>query len=104
VRRADNLTSFMCQLSTNSGSLNLLEPSRPVQGLLYLYLFTCNICFIHLRSLQFPEDGHVLWPKLVGAVNDKDCATSWKLDFVYIGQWHGKCITINLNRQCYEIF
>jgi len=31
--RADNLTTFMCQLSSN------LEPSGPVQGLLYLYIY-----------------------------------------------------------------
>ena len=29
---ADNLTTFMCRLSRNSGSLNLLEPSGPVQA------------------------------------------------------------------------
>jgi hypothetical protein len=41
VHRADNLARFMCQLSINSGSLNFLEPSGPVQavkGLFYLYL------------------------------------------------------------------
>jgi hypothetical protein len=32
VRRADNLTTFMCRLSRNSGSLNRLEPSGPVQA------------------------------------------------------------------------
>jgi hypothetical protein len=31
VRRAD-LTTFMCQLSRNSGSLNLLEPQGPLQS------------------------------------------------------------------------
>jgi hypothetical protein len=30
VGRADNLTTFMCRLSWNLGSLNLLEPSGPV--------------------------------------------------------------------------
>jgi len=29
VREADNLTNFMCRMSWNSGSLNLLEPSGP---------------------------------------------------------------------------
>jgi hypothetical protein len=41
VRRADNLTTFMCQLSWNLGastSWNLQDLSRPVQGLIYLYL------------------------------------------------------------------
>jgi len=36
VREADNLTTFMCRMSWKSGSLNLLEPSGPVTGLLYL--------------------------------------------------------------------
>jgi hypothetical protein len=36
VRRTDNLTSFLCQLSRNSWILNLLAPSRPVQPLVYL--------------------------------------------------------------------
>jgi len=31
VRRADNLTTFMCRLSWKTGSLSLLEPSGPVQ-------------------------------------------------------------------------
>jgi len=30
VRRADNLITFMCRQSRNSGSLKLLEPSVPV--------------------------------------------------------------------------
>ena len=29
VRKADNLTTFMCRVSWKSGSLNLLEPSGP---------------------------------------------------------------------------
>jgi hypothetical protein len=36
VREADNLTTFMCRMSWKSGSLNLLESSGPVTGLLYL--------------------------------------------------------------------
>jgi hypothetical protein len=31
VRKADNLATFMCQLSRNPGSLNFLEPKGPVQ-------------------------------------------------------------------------
>jgi len=41
VRRADNLTTFMCQLSCNLGASTSWNPqglSRPVMGLLYLYL------------------------------------------------------------------
>jgi len=42
VRRADNLTTFMCRLSWNLGtstSWNSLDLSKPVKGLLYLYLY-----------------------------------------------------------------
>jgi len=33
---ADNLVNFTCRLIRNSGSLNLLEPDGPEQGLTYL--------------------------------------------------------------------
>jgi len=42
VRRADNLTTFMCRLSWNLGASASWNPqglSRPVMGLLYLYLY-----------------------------------------------------------------
>jgi hypothetical protein len=45
VRRADNLTTFMCRLSWNLGASTSWNPqglSRPVMGLLYLF----NICRI----------------------------------------------------------
>jgi len=32
VSTADNLVTYMCRSSRNSGSLNFLEPSRPVQA------------------------------------------------------------------------
>jgi hypothetical protein len=32
MRRADNLTTLVCQLSRNSGSLNFQEPKEPVQA------------------------------------------------------------------------
>jgi len=38
VCKADNLPPS-CAIVTKSGSLNFLEPSRPVMGLLYLYLY-----------------------------------------------------------------
>jgi hypothetical protein len=45
VCRADNLTTFMCRLSRNSGSLNLLEPQGSVQA--------CNgVAFINMCVLQ----------------------------------------------------
>jgi len=46
VRRADNLTTFTCQLSGNLGASTSWNPqdlSRPVMGLLYLYLVMSNM-------------------------------------------------------------
>ena len=43
VRRADNLTTFVCRLSWNVGASTSWNPqglSRPVMVLFYLYLFT----------------------------------------------------------------
>jgi len=42
VLRADNLTTFMCRLSRNSGRLNLMEPSGPVQTINEI-VSICNI-------------------------------------------------------------
>jgi hypothetical protein len=42
VRKAENLTTILCPLSCNLGTLtswNALGHSRPVTGLLYLYLY-----------------------------------------------------------------
>ena len=45
VRKADNLATFMCRLSWNSGNLNLLEPFWAYTGNLYLYLLCdCGVC------------------------------------------------------------
>jgi hypothetical protein len=55
VRRADNLTTFMCRLSRNleaSTSWNPKGLSRSVMGLLYLYLYLFSVfCRVFLRSL-----------------------------------------------------
>jgi hypothetical protein len=56
VHRADNLTTYMCQLSRNSGvstSRNPKGPSRPVAGKLYLYVLSLltYIIFFMLCSL-----------------------------------------------------
>ena len=43
MSRADNLTTFVCRLSWNVGASNSRNPhglSRPVMGLLYLYLLS----------------------------------------------------------------
>jgi hypothetical protein len=47
VRRADNLTTFMCRLSINFGASTSWNPkglSRPVAGNLYLLLTKTHIC------------------------------------------------------------
>ena len=36
---------------------------------------TYNICCVYLQSSYLPEDGHILWPKHVAALNNKYCAT-----------------------------
>ena len=38
VRRADNLATFICRLSINYGSLDLLEPSGPAQACTFTYV------------------------------------------------------------------
>jgi len=50
VRRADNLTTFMCRLSWNLGASTSWNPqglSRPVMGLLYLYILCLDQHFQH---------------------------------------------------------
>jgi hypothetical protein len=62
VRRADNLTTFMCRLSTNLGASTSWTPqglSRPVMGLLYLYI----------RFGNPPEDGNLIAETCVGVTN-----------------------------------
>jgi hypothetical protein len=64
VRRADNLTTFMCRLSTNLGASTSWTPqglSRPVMGLLYLTFIQCSEVapgtvlrhFIYITSILF---------------------------------------------------
>jgi hypothetical protein len=55
VRRADNLTTFMCRLSRNSGASTSWNPkglSRPVAGKLYLFT-SQGICTRLLGRLSF---------------------------------------------------
>ena len=47
MRKADNLPPS-CAIVMKSGNLNFLEPSGPVMGLLYLYLYL--ICKSHGHS------------------------------------------------------
>jgi hypothetical protein len=53
VRKADNITTFMCLLSLNSGSLNLLDPSGPVQAckVLHVPFAYAAYLFLVIRSV-----------------------------------------------------
>ena len=64
MRKADNLPPF-CAVVTKSGNLNFLEPSGPVMGVLYLYLYYA--LWVYVCSLSFPaRNAHApychLWP------------------------------------------
>ena len=80
VCRADNLTTFMCRLSWNLGTSdfwNLLGLSRPVMGLLYLYLYLDFRFVLLLWDTRF-------WPKKIVIQVDRDSsvgiATHYGLD------------------------
>jgi hypothetical protein len=60
VRRADNLTTFMCRLSRNLGASTSWNPvglSRPVMGLLYLFFLYEYVMYVIERDLKF-----CFWP------------------------------------------
>ena len=61
VRRVDNLITFMCWLCGNLGASNSWNPldlSRPVMGLLDLYLyFISQLSFVTFRCYCFPRLG-----------------------------------------------
>ena len=62
MRRADNLTTFMFRLSENLGVSTSCKPrglSRPVQGLVYLYLHWVNRkeCFIKNKTVNCVNTG-----------------------------------------------
>jgi hypothetical protein len=72
VRRADNLTTFMCRLSKNLGASTSWSPKglpRPVMSLLYLYLCSLTFelhtqCFtllmyVYASSAQIPGERQV---------------------------------------------
>jgi hypothetical protein len=54
VRTADSLTTFICRLPRYSGSLNLLEPSRPVQACTRIVLLClCRPYTNDVKNLNF---------------------------------------------------
>jgi hypothetical protein len=53
---ADNLTTFMCRLSRNLEASTSCEPqglSRPVMGLLYLYLLHLKNCQVAQKIVEY---------------------------------------------------
>ena len=80
MRRVDNLNIFLCRLSSKSGSLNLLEPSGPVQACngialrLQIHskskLHRTHRIYYSLQSEKFHwEATHILYHWLLGPVN-----------------------------------
>jgi hypothetical protein len=66
VRRADNLTTFMCRLSSDLGALTSWNPkglSRFVMGLLYLYL---TLKF--LVAKEFARKLSAIWTRVLKIV------------------------------------
>jgi hypothetical protein len=53
VRRAHNLTTFICRLSWNLGASNFWNSqdlSRPVMGLLYIYVYMSVYCLTYIHT------------------------------------------------------
>jgi hypothetical protein len=61
VFKDDNLTTFMCRLSRNSGSLNLLEPSGPVQACNGVALFLLYNLNRSGRVVDIGLYGKIMW-------------------------------------------
>ena len=64
VRRADNLTTFMCRLSRNLGSSTFCNPkglSRPLQGLLYLHKHIHAQNYFKISCRLWQRHPIVLW-------------------------------------------
>ena len=51
MRRADNLTTLMCQLSRNSGNISFLESEGPVQD---------NLTFSLPMALEIPRSAFLI--------------------------------------------
>jgi hypothetical protein len=68
VRRANNLATFMCRLSTNSGSLNLLEPPGSVQACTGTALpFICRL------EMELQYTGYKRWPAVLPFIPECTC-------------------------------
>jgi hypothetical protein len=91
VRRADNLATFMCQLSYKSGSLKLLEPSGPVQA--------CNgIALLYVVKVTMQSNSalcrYIVYTYFVGRFElFMTCASAKFEDFVLLHKKHVVFIT-----------
>jgi len=56
MRRADNLTTFMCRNVLKFGSLNVLEPSGPVQGLLTFHHSSSYFTDLKKRNANYKNN------------------------------------------------
>ena len=83
VCRVDNLTTLMCRLSWNSGSLNLLEPEGPPQA--------CKGMAFTWEYKSFSEDASA---EEYGSIDIKNILDCWersiKIDFITLRfmQWN----------------
>ena len=69
MRRAENLTTFMCRLSWNVGASTSWHPlglSRPVMGLLYLYM---DIIDIFTLWVALNQNYNLVWENFTESVN-----------------------------------
>jgi hypothetical protein len=79
VRRADNLTTFMCRLSRNLGASNSWNPeglSRPVMGLLYLRDIIAVCSEIHTKHINTRCGQNV---EFVNVKPGGTCSNHWAL-------------------------
>ena len=73
MREADDLTTFTCQMSWKSGSLNLLEPSGPhracygtqkmVHIYIYIYIYIWVWGSVVVKALRCWSDGSGIDPR-----------------------------------------
>jgi hypothetical protein len=87
VRTADNLTTFMCRLSKNLGASTSWNPkglSRPVMGLLYIYLYLENWVLITSKNVSRTSK------KIVLRALNYETLCSVKTQIVYVNYtlWH----------------
>ena len=95
VRRADKLTTFICQLSWNLGASTSWNPqclSRSVQGFLYLYLLPAATNVI---SLNFTYSTISLYSLLISSILCCSVLISFSLTSLLLSSLNFKRITLS---------